>query len=343
MALVLLPSQVLYEVFLLGEVVGPEGRPLRTASARFVGFEGLPRANPSYPSAGCNSSSLKGPVAVTASGSEIWITEEAGNQLQSMDNHGYSTALGVSAAGVGPLADRVNAEGCPDSSTDLLAGPRGAVVRLEDGALVFADTGHGRIVAYLDGALTDLAGGLQEPLVLGRLNDGRLVVGTGDDRVYLLSYGDRVLSLVGTGGIGDGEFRLGIGEGWAPQAVPGAGDEWFITEPGNHRVQRFSGTTATGWLGGGHEAGSGFQTGGTPVAGATPGQFVTPVGLAVDALGRLLVVDQNVVRLFRFTHEGDYVDNVTLPVDDLGAIAIDERNRLLLPLRSSDQLVSYTL
>ena len=335
-------SRVAYHVYLPSGLQGPDGRPLRQRDAEFVGYGGLPRARPALEGRGCDSRTLYRPVAVSAVGSMgLWVTEELGNQLQGVEGSILGAALGVTAAGFGPLTGSASSLGCPEGSSPLLASPRGAVVTGDGSVLIFADTAHGRIVRFGANGLETIASDLSTPMVLGEVSGGRVVVGTGDDQLLLLrTTGEVGMEQVFGPGFEDGQVRLGIGDGGTPQVVS-VGATWYLAEPGNHRLQRFDGMVPSGWIGSGHEVG--FEVGGVATPGSGPSQFDHPAGVAVDAVGRILVLDgANGGRIQRFAADGTFVDELYL--DGLpSAVAVDRRNTLWVPFPDDDRVVPFLL
>lgn len=105
------------------------------------------------------------------------------------------------------------------------------------------------------------------------------------NRVYKFTTGGAIVSWATT-------------EGPADVAVNGSGDVFVVGLHGR-RVQKFT------------NGGSLVSSFGTP--GSGPGQFLDPNGLAVDASGRVYVVDGGRVRILRFLADGSFDMEFTPP------------------------------
>lgn len=123
-------------------------------------------------------------------------------------------------------------------------------------------------------------GKLQEPRGVTVLSDGTIVVcDFGNNRLQMFDRQQRFIKLIGHGGEGAAEFKQ-------PGAVAvGPGDEFFVADTWNHRVQVFAkdGTFKRQWL----------------------GSFFSPRGIAVDAQGNVLIADSGHNRVARFNVNGD--------------------------------------
>ncbi len=117
--------------------------------------------------------------------------------------------------------------------------------------------------------------------------DGSVYVAdTGNDRVQKFSGEGQLLAMWGSEGTGDGQFA-------SPRdvAVDGAGNV-YVVDRNAHRVQRF---TADGVFRDRFGAGGGDGT-----LGAGPGEFNSPVSIAVDTHGYVYVVEQFNHRVQKF-------------------------------------------
>ena len=96
----------------------------------------------------------------------------------------------------------------------------------------------------------------------------------------------------GTSGLGDGEF------GQLQGIAIAADGSVYVADSGNHRIQEFTedGTFVRKW----------GANGGDGSLGSGPGEFYSPEGIAVDALGNVFVSDLY-DRVQKFTSEGVYV------------------------------------
>jgi DNA-binding beta-propeller fold protein YncE len=122
---------------------------------------------------------------------------------------------------------------------------------------------------------------LGNPSHLAVAPDGNIWVVDGDnDRFQIFAPDGTFLEMWGTSGSGEGELDFTtVGWGGYDQAgIAFAPDSTFyVTDPGNHRIQKFGPDRAflTGWGSEGRE----------------PGQFDTPIDLVVDGQGQVYVLD----------------------------------------------------
>jgi tripartite motif-containing protein 71 len=122
---------------------------------------------------------------------------------------------------------------------------------------------------------------LGNPAHLAVAPDGSIWVADGDNNRFLIFASDGSLREVwGTAGSSEGEFdftTIGWG-GHDNAAIAFAPDgAFYVTDPGNHRIQKFGPDRdfLTAWGSEGQEA----------------GQFVTPIDLVVDGQGQVYVLD----------------------------------------------------
>jgi sugar lactone lactonase YvrE len=104
-------------------------------------------------------------------------------------------------------------------------------------------------------------------------------VDNGNGRLQIFDADGTFLETWGEPGTGDGQFsfrRSNGGDGYGGIAFAPDGS-FYVLDPGNHRVQKFDADRhfVTSW-------GS---------FGSQPGQFIDPIGLAVDGAGTVYVVD----------------------------------------------------
>lgn len=127
----------------------------------------------------------------------------------------------------------------------------------------------------------DPASPLGNPAHLAIAPDGSIWVADGDNNRFLIFAPDgSLLEAWGTAGSGEGEFdftTVGWG-GYDEAAIAFAPDgTFYVTDPGNHRIQKFGPDRGflTAWGSEGQE----------------PGQFITPIDVVVDGQGRVYVLD----------------------------------------------------
>jgi DNA-binding beta-propeller fold protein YncE len=135
--------------------------------------------------------------------------------------------------------------------------------------------------------LWETSGGPDSPLGnpshLAVAPDGSIWVADGsNNRFQIFAPDGRLLEAWGTKGSGEGEFDFTtIGQGGYDQAAIAFAPDgaFYVTDPGNHRIQKFGPDRdfLTAWGSEGHEA----------------GQFVIPIDLVVGGQGRVYVLDSH--------------------------------------------------
>jgi hypothetical protein len=159
----------------------------------------------------------------------------------------------------------------------------------------------------------------------------------------------------GVRGSAPGEFGgSSVSEGLSSIAIDAGGDV-YVSDPGNHRVQKFSAAGAfLSMFGAGVDRGpnhpgdvctaaylAGGDTCGAGVAGGGNGQFTNPGPLAVDSSGDVLVGDGS--RVQRFGPTGEFLSSFGLP-GSVDAMAIDApRGFLYVVLHGQDGIRKLTL
>lgn len=173
-------------------------------------------------------------------------------------------------------------------------------------------------------------------------HDGQVIVAdTTADRLAIWDPWTGAWRTLGSSGDGDQQFSR-------PAAVAvDAANRIHVADAGNHRIVRVDDATGAGWAAFGTPGG---PTPGDPIA---AGMFRTPLGLAIDALGRLVVTDPGAGRAVRMDDlEGNGWTVVPLPAAAAphrplgvaagpGWVAIsDVGNRAVHVFDENDQLVA---
>jgi sugar lactone lactonase YvrE len=243
-------------------------------------------------------------VAFNSPDTSIYIADGANQRIRRVDANGtITTVAGTGTAGTGgdngpPLSAQLN-------------GPQGLAA---DGAgnIYIADTGN-HAIRLLTGTttLSTVAGTLGTQGSTGdagaatsALLDGPedvafqagptlFIADTGNNRVRKVSAGT-INAFAGTGTVGfagdNATATAASLTGPAGVVVDGSGNV-FISDTGNARVRKVDTTnTITTFAGGGS---AGLGDGGT----ATSAQLTTPVGLAIDASGSIVIVDAGAQRV----------------------------------------------
>jgi len=83
--------------------------------------------------------------------------------------------------------------------------------------------------------------------------------------------------------------------------------------------------------------------------GDKPGEFYSPIGIAINRKDEVFVTDLNNARLQKFSAEGEYLGGFDLKWDapdrkstQAGGIAVDEKNRIYLSFMVQDKIAVYT-
>ena len=193
-----------------------------------------------------------------------------------------------------------------------------------DGTIAVVDQGNARIVRFNnDGTYRD-AWGPETGLVLGRTDSGlgptgiaydptglAWVADTWNHRVIALDPSGRVVRELGGAATGDGAHQAADtgddpanvgadpGEFFGPRAVAVAGDEVYVVDTGNERVQVFGEDGQFRRVWGGYGSG--------------PGNLIEPVGIAIGPDGLVYVADSGNQRISRFRPDGAPVDQWAVP------------------------------
>jgi sugar lactone lactonase YvrE len=250
------------------------------------------------------------PAMVTDAAGNLYFADTNNHRIRRITPSGQISTVAGSGP-VGLLAGGFAGDGGPATSARLF-GPRGLGID-ERGNLLIADTVNQRIrrVSALNGTISTVAGSGQQgfagddgdPLaarfrnptalsvdVLGRVH----VVDEGNARVRRIVLGDTIRTVMGAGSTthsGDGGAATAAGMQPLDVTTDGAG-VMFMADQANGRVRRAvtDGRIST-VAGSGSSAGPNTGDGG-PATAAT----VSPVALAVDRSGGLLIASGNAIR-----------------------------------------------
>lgn len=376
-----------YTIEVIGAVTSAEGGVLRgPTTATFRAFNSTPVADGIFGAAGCGVAGLHGPIGLGVLGSDLYVTEEAGNQVQRIAIGGdpqFQGFYGNDGATSGYFTNAAAmASGCPGGppdGMDSLAGPRGAPgVDPVAGDVYVADTTRDRVVRFkAAGAFDEFRRGDQEladkdkwksPVVLGVIG-GQVLVAAGDEKIHRFYFDktSRPSEAFGGLGFGAGNFRFNLSEppesclddatplecSYDGSGVPSMG--WdpnlkfaYVSEPGNHRVQRIKvDTNQQNKLASSGAIGAGVRKFGSEMpaqrAGTGDGEFTRPSGVAVDSAGFIYVADEaGGGRVQRFDSAGNWLRSMRLDFIP-GGLVVDKENRLWISDPAGGRLLRYKL
>ncbi len=169
--------------------------------------------------------------------------------------------------------------------------PRG-VATDATGSLYVADTKNSRIDVF------DANGGFRRAIGGPGQGDGQLNEPCGvavgpDGTIYVADTWNHRVARFSADGQWLGEWKAADPGFFGPRSLVVSKGSLYVADTGNKRIVRFGadGQVAATWGG----------------AGADPGQFVEPVGLAADAAGRIYVADTGNHRIQVFDADGKFV------------------------------------
>jgi cysteine-rich repeat protein len=243
-------------------------------------------------------------VAIDASG-QVYIADTYNHRIRKVALDGTITTIAGDGNGT------YGGDGGPATSASLF-NPNG--VAIDGGGHVYiADTYNHRIrKVALDGTISTVAGNgqagfagdggpattatLSFPYYMAFDHEGRLVFGdTGNNRIRRIELDGTITTTAGTataGYNGDGIAAISAQLSSPYGVAIDAQDRVVIGDNANQRIRRIEvdGTIST-------VAGSGVQGADGDAAAATSAQVAFPIGVAVDAAGRVLFADQNTNRI----------------------------------------------
>jgi hypothetical protein len=315
--------------------VSSQGGEIWNTTATFRGFNSLPQPIGTYGDAGggCTATSFQGPGEISIADGQVFVTEREGQQVQVLNPDGtYVGFLGYDGISAGLHTGAETAQGCPTGGSGVngaLKNPRGKVaVDGITGDRIVADTGNGRVLRYTETGeyKSEFGAGHTSPVIAAQLGS-QILVADANDRIRVMTGTGSTSGAIGASGTDDGQFNFGIASGGTPTVVS-SGVYLFVSEPGNHRVQRLKidGMQPYGWVGVNHPS---FQIQGQCCsAGTGQAEFTNIRGLAMDVAGYLWVADEvNGGRLQKLDPDGKFVMGVILNYLP-GGIEIDQDNIL---------------
>lgn len=346
-----MPPNVDYTVEVGPDLLSDQGGDIWNRTASFRGFNSTPvsMGGPIGIAGGdCTASGFLMPGAIAAAGGQVFVTERSGEQVQVLDPDGTMVGfLGHDGTSPGLHVDDAVAAGCPgtgSNETGAFRNPRGRVV-VSTASIdrIVADTDNARVLRFTSaGAYKSVFGsGFTLPVVLA-LVDQNVWIADADDVIRMVTTSGASAGTTGASGTGDGSFSFGIADGSTPSMVSD-GTYAYITEPGNHRVQkiRLADMRPMGWVGVNHVS---FQTQGECCsAGTGQAQFTNIRGIAMDTNGYLYVADEaNGGRIQKLSKDGQLMMTIGLGFIP-GGIEIDGSDILWLTEVAANQVRRYRL
>ena len=352
-----------YTVVAPEDATSTQGGSIANRSANFRAWGSDPELLGSWGTAGCGNAGLHKPSGLAVLSGMLYVTEEDGQQVQLLSTADGTPAgfLGNDGTGAGLHDGDATAVGCPDtgsSEAESFAFPRGHVVADLVGARWVADTGNDRIFRF------NADGSFLETVTRGINWDSPVVLGVAGEYIWIANGDDRIYPLAPTGLNGNPLFGHGQNAGQFNFDLAGGGtpgyatyfQERYISDPGNHRVQKFLDASPQGWIGKGHERFDGVAAaclqdvegeGASDCAGTGNGEFTNPSGLAVDQSGNLWVLDDADAdgdgkpgRVQKFSRDGTFLHSFNL--DYLpGGIAVDADGNLWIADQTNNAVHKY--
>lgn len=341
---------VTYSVQLRESFSSDQGGEIWNRASNFRGFNSLPQPLGAFGAdgGGCGATAFQGPGAISAADGQVFVTELAGQQVQVLNPDGTSVGfLGYDGLTSGLHAGDATAQGCPtggSSATGAFRNPRGKVaVDPISGDRIVADTGNGRVLRFAEAGdyKGEFGAAHTQPVIAAQLGSQVMVADT-NDRVRVMTTSGSTVTSFGGPGTGDGQFSFAIAGGGTP-AIVADNVYVYVSEPGNHRVQKFKASDMSpyGWVGVNHVS---FQIQGECCSpGTGQAEFTNIKGLAMDVAGYLYVADEaSGGRIQKLTSDGQHVMTVLLNFLP-GAIEIDDENNLWISDVTSNTVKKYRL
>lgn len=219
-------------------------------------------------------------VGVAADGT-VYVVDGGNDRIERFDSAGtFLGTWGTSGAGPGQFNSPVDVAVAADGSVYVTDFGNTRVQRFDPAGVFVAEWGSAGTGP----------GQFQSPRGIAVDPEGNVYVAdAGNDRVQKFGADGTPLAIWGSAGTGDGQF-----DGPADVAADGAGNV-FVADAGNNRVQRFSSS--------GEFREKIGANGGDGTFGDGPGEFRTPLSIAVDATGFVYVADSFNNRLQRLVGE----------------------------------------
>ena len=218
-------------------------------------------------------------IAIDKEG-HVWVTDTGNNRVQEFSSTGsFVRAFGTEGTENGqfkkPVGIAINAEG------DVWVGDSGSA-RIQE----FSSTGtfikKTSVLAYPEGIAIDAKG------------DVWFTGGTGTNAVWeYSSTGGTLIGEFGASGTGNSQFKEPVG-------ITVTGEDVYVVDRGNSRVEEFKFTEKEGKM-----TGEYLRQWGN--SGTGNGQFTKPQGLAVDQEGHVWVADAGNSRIQKFSATGEYL------------------------------------
>ena len=293
------PEGEILPAFTLTEPAAPPAPPPPTPA-----IEDVPQVEASLISAFGRDAKLESPrYVVVGSDGRVYVSDAVKKEIMVFDEHGEW----IDTWGKGKLRDPADLVVDADNNLYVLDAGASHILRFD---------AQGKVVGEIGGAA-----GLYGPRGLALAADGSLVIAdTGSNRVVIISREDEVRRVFGTQGRGPGQFDQPIDVAVSPE-----GDILVADTLLNKRVQRFdsAGAFIVQWLvpwtsdfvvpamavgsdgrvfmaDADHGRVWEYAADGTEPVWWTGGGVIRPLGLALDAVGHIYLIDEELKQVYRF-------------------------------------------